>query len=96
MNLLISKFESVLGKDCIAFKMLASDTRKLDGAAKAWANAREHVTQNMQAIADLQETEKTGATELGGIDSTCESVERYGFVEESRGGTLRRFHLHSR
>ena len=39
MNLLISKFESVLGKDCIAFKMLASDTRKLDSAAKAWANA---------------------------------------------------------
>ena len=96
MNLLISKFESVLGKDCIAFKMLASDTRKLDSAAKAWANAREHVTQNMQAIADLQETEKTGATQLGGIDSTCESVERYGFVEESRGATLRCFHLHSR
>lgn len=65
MNLVISKFESVLGKDCIAFKMLASDTRKLDSAAKAWANAREHVTQNMQAIADLQETEKTGGLSWG-------------------------------
>ena len=58
MNLLINKFERVLGKDCIAFKMLASDTRRLDAAAKKWANAREFVTQAAQAIDDLKDIEK--------------------------------------
>lgn len=60
MNLLINKFERVLGKDCIAFKMLASDTRRLDAAAKKWANAREFVTQAAQAMDDLKDIEKRG------------------------------------
>jgi len=58
VELLISKFESVLGKDCIAFKMLAADTRKLDAAARKWARCREFHTQTMQAIVDLKDTEK--------------------------------------
>jgi len=60
MNLLLNKFERVLGKDCIAFKMLASDTRRLDAAAQKWAAAREMVTQTMQAIDDLKDMEKSG------------------------------------
>jgi len=60
MSLLINKFERVLGKDCIAFKMLAADTRRLDKAANKWASAREQVTMTMQAIDDLQDREKHG------------------------------------
>ena len=60
MALLINKFERVLGKDCIAFKMLAADTRRLDKAANKWANAREQVTMTMQAIDDLHDREKNG------------------------------------
>ena len=64
MALLINKFERVLGKDCIAFKMLASDTRQLDKAANAWANAREAHTMCMQAIDDLSEIEKKADVRL--------------------------------
>ena len=60
LEILIAKFERVFGKDCIAFKMLAADTRKLDAAARKWAAAREFHTQTMQAIDDLRAEEKLG------------------------------------
>ncbi len=85
VDMLIAKFENVFGKDCIAFKMLAADTRKLDAAAKKWAAAREYHTQTMQAIDDLRSEEKLRTLkkwEKRQLARSLKEVKMYGEAEQ--------------
>ena len=95
MNLLINKFERVLGKDCIAFKMLASDTRRLDAAAKKWANAREFVTQAAQAIDDLKDIEKRAQLTKREAKQLLPLNFRIRRAPQSRDGMFRRVHQYA-
>ena len=52
-SILTSKVERIVGPDKIAFKMLASDTRKLDAVARKWKVVQDYMIQYTKAYNEL-------------------------------------------
>jgi hypothetical protein len=85
-SILTSKVERIVGPDKIAFKMLASDTRKLDAVARRWKAVQDYMIQYTKAYNELTQRKQTDPQAFEG-SSRSARILRFELKQATKGYT---------
>ena len=85
-SILTSKVERIVGPDKIAFKMLASDTRKLDAVARRWRAVQDYMIQYTKAYNELTKQKQVDPKSFEG-SSRSARILRFELKQATKGYT---------
>lgn len=85
-SILTSKIERIVGRDKVAFKMLASDTRKLDAVARKWKVVQDYMIQYTKAHNELTKRKESNPESFEG-SSRSARISRFELKQATRGYT---------
>jgi hypothetical protein len=83
-SILTSKVERIVGADKIAFKMLASDTRKLDSVARKWKAVQDYMIQYTKAHNELTKRKEEDPKAFEGYSRSARIL-RFELKQATRG-----------